>query len=148
MKAAAERGAIHVIVNCETTWYPANQTAYVLVHDRKAIGDMRWNWPFDRKDMELYGRSGQLMVPAREKLRARSGDAGETEPNIPMLTDAQADPLSYLAAVVRGEIQPAGPSSIEVNMVVTEILDAARASARTGKRIDLPAKSGTTRRSL
>jgi hypothetical protein len=53
------------------------------------------------------------------------------------LSGAQADPLAYLAAVVRGEIQPSGLSSLAVNMIVTEILDAARESARTGKRIDL-----------
>jgi hypothetical protein len=40
--------------------------------------------------------------------------------------------------VVRGDLQPAGLSSLAVNMVVTEILDAARESARTGKRITLP----------
>src|SRR3974390_1463147 len=30
--AAAKKGRIHVIVNYETTWYPANQNAYTLVH--------------------------------------------------------------------------------------------------------------------
>jgi hypothetical protein len=42
-----------------------------------------------------------------------------------------------LSAVVRRQIRPTGLSSLAVNMVVTEILDAARESARTGKRIDL-----------
>jgi hypothetical protein len=56
------------------------------------------------------------------------------------LTGPEADPLSYLVAVVRGEIQPSGLSSLEVNMTVTEILDAARESAATGRRIDLPAE--------
>ena len=49
------------------------------------------------------------------------------------LKGADADPLSYLAAVVRGEIKPSGLSSLEVNVVVTEILEAARDSARTGR---------------
>jgi predicted dehydrogenase len=47
------------------------------------------------------------------------------------------DEIAYLAAVVRGEVQPSGLSSLEVNLIVTEILDAARQSAKTGKRIDL-----------
>jgi hypothetical protein len=38
---------------------------------------------------------------------------------------------------VRGDLKPAGLSSLPVNLIVTEILDAARESARTGKRIDL-----------
>jgi hypothetical protein len=39
-------------------------------------------------------------------------------------------------AVVRKEIKPSGLSSLEINLVVTEILDAARESARTGRRIN------------
>ena len=35
---------------------------------------------------------------------------------------------------------------VEVNMIVTEILDAARQSYRTGKRIDLPVKAGGAER--
>jgi predicted dehydrogenase len=57
------------------------------------------------------------------------------------LTGPEADPLSYLVAVVRGELQPTGLSSLEVNMTVTEILDAARESAATGRRIELPAEA-------
>jgi predicted dehydrogenase len=52
-----------------------------------------------------------------------------------LITWPNADPLSYLAAVVRGEIKPSGLSSLDVNMVATEILEAARKSAQTGKRV-------------
>jgi hypothetical protein len=41
--------------------------------------------------------------------------------------------------VVRKELQPSGLSSLDMNLTVMEILDAARESARTGRRIDLPA---------
>jgi hypothetical protein len=41
-------------------------------------------------------------------------------------------------AIVRGNLQPAGLSSLGNNLIVTEILDAARESAKTGKRIVLP----------
>jgi len=36
-----------------------------------------------------------------------------------------------------GKFKPYGPSSLENNMVVVEILDAARESVRTGKTISL-----------
>jgi predicted dehydrogenase len=45
--------------------------------------------------------------------------------------------LSYFVAVARGEVKSAGLSSPELNLTVAEILDAARESARTGRRIDL-----------
>src|SRR5262249_13193619 len=39
MAAAAKKGGTHLIVNYETTWYPANQAAYSLVHQEHALGD-------------------------------------------------------------------------------------------------------------
>jgi predicted dehydrogenase len=50
------------------------------------------------------------------------------------------EPIAYFAAVVRGEIPEHPLSSLENNLLVTEILDAARESARTGRSIDLPEK--------
>ena len=99
-----------------------------------------WNWPFDRKDMAIYGRTGYVLVPQRDVLRVRKAGAEESELKLlaPPVPDHAADEIAYLASVVRGELQPTGPSSLEVNLIVTEILDAARESARTGKRIDLP----------
>jgi hypothetical protein len=53
------------------------------------------------------------------------------------LTGPNADAVSYLVAVARNEIVPAGLSSLSVNVTVVEILDAAHESARTGKRVEL-----------
>ena len=99
-----------------------------------------WNWPFDRKDMEVYGRTGYVLVPQRDLLRVRKAGAEVSElklvpPSVPGLF---TDEVAYLAAVVRGEILPTGLSSLEFNLIVTEILDAARQSAQVGKRVDLP----------
>jgi scyllo-inositol 2-dehydrogenase (NADP+) len=96
-----------------------------------------WNWPFDRKDMEVYGASGYVLVPRSDLLRVRTPKSAEKEAVPAALSGRNADPLSYLSAVVRGEIKPSGLSSLPVNLVVTEILDAARESARTGKRVNL-----------
>jgi hypothetical protein len=50
------------------------------------------------------------------------------------------DSLSYLTSIVRGHRKPAGLSSLENNLIVTEILVAARESARTGRTIRLGAE--------
>ena len=97
-----------------------------------------WNWPFDRKDMEVYGQTGYVLVPQPNLLRVRTAKMpGETEMTPPPVSGANADPLSYLAAVVRKEIKPTGLASLEVNMIVVEILDAAHKSVQTGKQIKL-----------
>ena len=233
--AAARKAGIQVVVNYETTWYPANQAAFDLVNGEKLVGDLRkivvhdghqgpkeigcsaaflewltdpvlngggaltdfgcygadlitwlmngqrptsvvavtqqikpqvypkvedeatiiltyphaqgviqasWNWPFNRKDMEIYGRTGYILVPEKNGLQVRTSHAEEKERTPAALTSPNTDPVSYLGAVVRGEIRPSGLSSLEVNLIVTEILDAARLSAQTGKRVDLPTETG------
>lgn len=97
-----------------------------------------WNWPFDRKDMEIYGQTGYVIVPHPETLRVRTaGMEEEKDIPAPPISGVQADPLSYFAAIVRGEIKPTGLASLDVNVTVVEILDAAHQSVKTGKRIDL-----------
>ncbi|MGA9453800.1 MAG: Gfo/Idh/MocA family oxidoreductase [Verrucomicrobiia bacterium] len=97
-----------------------------------------WNWPFGRKDMEVYGKTGYVFVPQPDLLKVRTAKKPvETEVTPPPIAGANADPLSYLAAVVRREIKPSGLASLEVNLIVVEILDAAHESARTGRRINL-----------
>src|SRR5579862_8633627 len=118
--------------------YPkVDDEATIVLTYPKAQGIIQasWNWPFSRKDMEIYGRTGYVLVPQNNLLRIRSGTSQETESQVPALHAPDNDPLSYLAAVVRGEVHPAGLSSLEVNLIATEILDAARESARTGKRV-------------
>ena len=71
-------------------------------------------------------------------LRVLLPEKPEKEVPAAPLPAAQADPVAYLAAVVRGEVAPAGLSSLAVNLTVMEILEASRESAATGKRVDLP----------
>ncbi len=130
-----------VIQNLQPDLYPKvdDDATIVLNYPRaQAILEPSWNWPYGRKDMDIYGQKGALRLPDGKSIFVRMGDAPETPVPGAALAPPNSDALSYLAAVVRGEIRPAGLSSIEVNMIVTEILDAARESARTGKRVALP----------
>jgi predicted dehydrogenase len=95
-----------------------------------------WNWPMDRKDMEIYGVTGQVLVPEPEKVLVRTQQSPkEEEITPPALTGADAGPVAYLAAVVRKEIKPEGLASLGVNVTVVEILEAAHKSANSGKTI-------------
>ena len=230
IERAAAEGGIPVLVNYETTWYPANHAAYTLAEQEKALGEIRkivvhaghrgpkeigvqpeflawltdpekngagalfdfgcyganlatwlmdgarpssvtavtqrikpeiysrvddeatiileypgaqaiiqasWNWPFDRKDMEVYGRTGQVKTVGQSGLRVRlPGKPEESRQALPLAPPGD-DFLRYFAAVVRGEIQPSGLSSLRNNLVVTEILAAARRAAATGSTVRL-----------
>jgi predicted dehydrogenase len=123
--------------------YPkVDDDATIVLTYPRAVGVIQgsWNWPYSRSEIEVYGQSGYVLAPGRDSLRVRQGGGQEVERPPKALQGPAADEISYLAAVTRREIQPSGPSSLAVNLVVTEILDAARESARTGRRVDLPAE--------
>jgi predicted dehydrogenase len=103
----------------------------------QAIIQASWNWPFDRKDMEVYGRTGQVLTVGQGGLRVRLAGKPEETRQAPPLPPPGDDFLRYFAAVVRGEIRPSGLSSLQNNLIVTEILDAARRSAATRTTVRL-----------
>ncbi len=230
MASVAQAGGIPLLVNYETTWYPSNQMAFEVVHQKKSIGEIRkivvhdghsgpreigcppeflqwltdpvlngagalfdfgcyganlatwlmgnqrplsvtaitqqikpdvyprvddeativlsypraqviiqasWNWPYGRKDLEIYGTSGYFFSLDRESVRMRQGNSQEQSRTASSLLNPNTDSISYLVAVVQGKIQPGGLSALENNLVVVEILEAARLSAQSGKTVQL-----------
>jgi predicted dehydrogenase len=115
-----------------------DEATIVLTYPQaQTIIQASWNWPQGRKDMDLYGTRGALRVPDRGSLFLRQGTAPEAPAPAPALPPPEADMLTYFVAVARGETKSSGLSSPELNVTVAEILDAARESARTGRRIEL-----------
>ncbi len=98
-----------------------------------------WNWPFARKDMEVYGAKGYAITVGPDKLRLRLPHEAEEQPiTAPALEGPQNNSLSYLAAVLNGKLEPKGDlTSLDTNVIVMQILDAARESVRTGKTVTL-----------
>lgn len=118
-------------------------TIILTYDDGKVTIQPSWNWPIGRKDMELYGRKGVIYADNRKDLRMRiaKGYDGFTETvlQLPEQPSPYDDPFSYFRAVIRNQIkmQSYDLSSFENNLLVMEILDAARLSAKTGKTIQL-----------
>jgi predicted dehydrogenase len=108
----------------------------------QAIIQASWNWPFGRKDMEVYGQTGYAITMERDGIRIRRHGEQEQEQQqaAKPVPPPEDDSLSYLRAVVLDGREPAGLSSLRTNLVVTEILDAARQSAASGKAISLGTK--------
>jgi predicted dehydrogenase len=104
-----------------------------------AILQASWNWPFDRKDMEVYGQTGYVKTIVREKIefRLKGQKNGQIAPARPLLAPYD-DPLHYFAALISGKAHEDSLSSLNTNLVVSEILDAARRSAQSGKTVALP----------
>jgi len=125
----------------ETYTEVEDEATILLEYDgAQAIIQASWNWPFDRKDMEVYGAKGQILAPKPNLVEIRSpktDDQSRTE----TLNDhtIYTNPFDYFADVIRGKITIPyhGLYALENNMTVMEILEAAKISAKTGKTIDL-----------
>jgi predicted dehydrogenase len=98
-----------------------------------------WNWPFSRKDMEVYGATGYLITVGTDHIRLRlEHESQEHSEAAPALPAEQRDSLSYLEAVTANKVDTKGDlSSLETNIKVMQILDAARQSAKTGQSVRL-----------
>ena len=118
-----------------------DEATIVLTYPKaQAIVQASWNWPFDRKDMEVYGRTGYVITVKRDDLRLRrAGEDRDQQLAAKSVPAPYDDELSYLRAVIQEGAREDGLSSLNTNVTVTEILAAARQSAAEGKTIRLPA---------
>jgi predicted dehydrogenase len=105
----------------------------------QGIVQASWNWPIGRKDMEIYGQTGYVSTVDALNMRMRLNEKiNETSFQAEATKAPVNDPFAYLSAVVRGEIKSSDDlSSLQLNMIVVEILDAARRSAKEGKTVYL-----------
>ncbi len=98
-----------------------------------------WNWPFNRKDMEIYGDEGYIITIDSQNMR-RKNRSVNTEMTGKVTANEVAvyeDPFSCFADVLNGKISLSDydPYSLENNLLVVRILEAARESAKTGKTV-------------
>lgn len=118
-------------------------TIILTYKNSQAILEPSWNWPIGRKDMEIYGLTGAIYADNGKELRVRiaSGYDGfeEEKLRIEKRQPPFDDPFSFLLAVIKGKIklQPYDLSSLENNLIVVEILEAAIKSAQEGRTIYL-----------
>lgn len=131
--------------------YPkVDDEATIIVTYPKAqcIIQASWNWPFSRKDMEVYGDSGYIITKDNTtmQLRNKQNEPAQTIQVTTKEVPVYQDPIAYFVDVIRGKIKipKNGPYSLENNLTVVRILDAARQSAKTGRTVLLGKSAGNT----
>ena len=124
--------------------YPnVDDEATIVVTYPKAQGIFQgsWNWPFDRKDIEVYGKTGYIFADKSAQMTIRKGDRNalpEEKIVVKPLETPMNDAFTYFAAVTRGKVKSENDlGSLKINMVAMEILDAAVKSSKTGKTVVL-----------
>ena len=97
------------------------------------------NWPYSRKDMEIYGTTGSIITIDNNNMRVKSKAMRTEKPEKVTSKDilVYVDPFDYFYDVLKGKVKMSNYDlySLPNNLVVVEILEAARESAKTGKTI-------------
>jgi predicted dehydrogenase len=96
-----------------------------------------WSWPYGRDNIEIYGTAGSIQTIDAKTAILRINGKPEQKITANAIESPYSDSLTYLAAVVNGGVKPQELASLENNMIVTEILDAARLSAQSHSTIQL-----------
>lgn len=143
MKGQKPESVMAITQQIKPDIYPkVDDEATILVRYPKAQGIIQasWNWPIARKDMQIYGKTGYIYADNGNQMRYRFSEK-EEEQNLELDSNPEPweDPFAFLKAVIQEEIKPDAYdlSSLENNMIVMEILDAAIRSAKSGKEVKL-----------
>lgn len=97
-----------------------------------------WNWPYGRKDMEVYGKQGFIhCLNGTDMLLMEEEKKGKETLKAEPLPLSMNDPFAYLSGVIKGEIKmkPYDVSAMDNNEIVIKILEAAKHAAKTGKTV-------------
>ena len=110
-------------------------TILIEYEDATGIVEASWNWPFGIKDLEVFGTTGYLQAVDGNTIRQRKKDSYDF---VSIKPPAYTHNIKYFTDVLNGKIDPLNDlSSLENNLIVVKILEAAKESARDGKRIVL-----------
>jgi predicted dehydrogenase len=142
MKGQRPTSVFAVTQTMKPELYPkVDDEATIVVTYPKTQGIIQasWNWPYGRKDMEVYATGGYVIADRNGLRRKKGPDGTEEFLKAEPLPAPIHDPFAYLAAVVRGQIKPSPSdfSSLENNMIVVEILEAAKQSAKEGRLVKI-----------
>lgn len=120
--------------------YPkVDDDATILLEYPEATGiiEASWNWPFGIKDFEVFGATGYLQAVNGNTLRSKlKSNQPYSLSTLSAPPETYSNYIPYLTAVLRKTIEPGDDlSSLSNNVIVVKILEAAKESARTGKKV-------------
>ncbi|WP_184549394.1 Gfo/Idh/MocA family protein [Mucilaginibacter sp. FT3.2] len=120
--------------------YPkVEDDATIIVEYPNATGmiEASWAWPYGIKDMEVFGAKGYIHTFDKDSLEVKVNNSVHSfkAPALPSPADA---PVPYFTAALKNPMKSGHDrSSLKYNMIVMQILDAAKRSIKEGKRIVL-----------
>ena len=117
-----------------------DEATIVLTYNKaQVIIQASWNWPYSRKDMEVYGKEGYVFCLDRDNmLLMENGKRQKDTVKANPMPEGSRDPFMYFVNVIRGNIkmEPYDLSAPANNRIVMKILEAAKYAAKTGTTVE------------
>lgn len=128
-----------ILRNFKPELYPkVEDDATIILEYENSIGiiEASWNWSYSIKDFQVYGSDKSYhAVNGKTLIKKKTHTDSE---QIKLTENYYQDHLTYLKAVLAGKIKAENDlSSLSNNLIVVEILEAAKKSAKEGRRIKL-----------
>ncbi len=120
--------------------YPSvDDDATIVLTYPGAVGVVQasWAWTHDNKDADVYTDHASIHCGKWGEMVVRRPDAQPETIELDPLPSPADNEWSMLRAIVRGQARPDELMSLENNLIVVEILDAARESAALGRAVRL-----------
>ncbi len=95
-----------------------------------AVIQASWAWTHDNKEADIYTEKGSIHAGRWDDLRVRDADKPAAAVTPPAKPSHLENEWTYLRKVVRGECAVDPLSSLELNVIVADILDRARQSVK------------------
>lgn len=113
-----------------------NATLVFAYKDGVGLFEGSWDLPRSFQDLEVFGRAGSLYLTSRE-VELRKGREKKAVDVTPLPAD-EAEPIGYMVSCIRNRTAPKGLVALHINVGVSEIIEAAKHSVKTGKAVPLP----------
>ena len=116
-----------------------DEATVILTYPKsQVIIQASWNWSYSRKDMAVYGKQGYMICENSEDMQIM--EAGMEGPKLVKanpLPKGIHDPFAYFTKLVKEDyqVEDFALSSMENNLIVVQILEAAKYSAKTGQTV-------------
>jgi predicted dehydrogenase len=118
----------------------ADDDATIVLEYANATGIIQasWNWPYTIMDVEVYGKNAYLhaaQINGADPVSLQSKNGKETK-NEEISQPQYKDEVEYLTAVIKnGAADNNMLLSLQNNIIIVKILDAARRSAKAGRKV-------------
>lgn len=117
-----------------------DSAALILTYPKGvALLEGSWDLPQSYQEVEVFGLKGSLKADRREATFRPARQQPQVLP-APALEPYQLEPIAYMLHCIRTGEDPAGMVSVDFNVGVNEIIEAAKMSIKSGNPVKLPLK--------